>query len=41
MSFGIALTIIVLTAVIACALLVGRICHLGDLEKDPLDTPPN
>ena len=41
MSFGFALTIIVLTAVIACALLAGRICHMGDLDRDPLDNSPD
>ena len=37
MSFGLGLTI-ALMAVIGIALLAGRICHIGDLEKDPLDS---
>ena len=41
MSFGIALTIIVLAAVIAATLLAGRFCHMDDLESDPLDNSPD
>jgi hypothetical protein len=36
MSFGLGLTIVVVVMV-GVALLAGRICHIGDLEKDPLD----
>ena len=38
MSFGLGL-VIALMAIIAFALLAGRICHMGDLDRDPLDTP--
>jgi hypothetical protein len=40
MSFGLGL-IIVLMAIIAFALLAGRICHMGDPERDPLDNSPD
>ena len=40
MSFGVGL-IIVLMAIIAFALLAGRICHMGDLDRDPLDNSPD
>ena len=36
MSFGIGITI-AFAASIGVALLLGEICHLADLEKDPLD----
>ena len=36
MSFGLGL-MIALAALIGIALLIGQICHIGDLEKDPLD----
>ena len=36
MSFGLEITI-AFVAMIGIALLVGRICHIGELEKDPLD----
>ena len=36
MSFGLEITI-ALVAMIGIALLVGRICHIGELEKDPPD----
>jgi hypothetical protein len=36
MSFGLGLTIAIMV-MIGFALLAGRICHIGDLEKDPLD----
>ena len=40
MSFGIGL-IIVVWAEIGFALLAGRICHMGDLDTDPLDNSPD
>lgn len=36
MSFGFGISI-ALMAMIGFTLLAGRICHIGDLEKDPLD----
>ena len=36
MSFGLEITIAVM-AMIGIALVIGRICHVGDLDKDPLD----
>ena len=36
MSIGLGLALLVM-AIIAVTLLAGRICHIGDLEKDPLD----
>ena len=41
MSFGLTLTIIGLGAPIVFALLAGRFCHMDDLERDPLDNPPD
>jgi hypothetical protein len=38
MSFALGLTI-ALMAMIGITLLAGRICHIGDLEKDPLNSP--
>lgn len=38
MSFGFGL-IIVLTAVAGFAVLAGHICHIGELETDPFDSP--
>ena len=40
MSIELGLTIAVM-AMIVIALLAGRICHIGDLEKDPLDNSPD
>jgi hypothetical protein len=40
MSFGFGF-IIVLMAIVAFALLAGRICHMGDLDRDPLDNSPD
>lgn len=36
MFFGFGL-IVVLTAFIGFAVLAGHICHIGELERDPLD----
>jgi hypothetical protein len=36
MSFGFGLTITIAASVVI-ALLIGQICHIGDLDKDPLD----
>jgi hypothetical protein len=38
MSLGFGITI-ALVASVAIALLIGQICHVADLEKDPLDPP--
>jgi hypothetical protein len=38
MSFGFGLTI-ALAASVVIALLIGQICHVSDLEKDPVDPP--
>ncbi|HEX4209021.1 MAG TPA: hypothetical protein VHY56_01410 [Candidatus Binataceae bacterium] len=38
MSFGLGLTIAVM-AMIGVTLLIGQICHIGNLEQDPLDNP--
>ena len=40
MSIELGLTIAVM-AMIVIALLAGRICHIRDLEKDPLDNSPD
>jgi hypothetical protein len=36
MSLGLEITIAI-AAMIGIPLLIGRFCHVGDLEKDPLD----
>lgn len=36
MFFGLGL-VVVLTAIIGFAVLAGHICHIGELERDPLD----
>ena len=39
MSVGLGLTL-GLVGTIAFGLFAARICHMGDLEQDPLDIPP-
>ena len=36
MFFGFGL-IVVLTAIVGFAVFAGNICHIGELERDPLD----